>query len=245
MLHGLVLLAVVLVVAPLASQIPHAVLAGILIKVGYDIIDVNYIKRAHRGPRWDLALMALVLGLTVFVDLITAVAAGVIMASLAFVKQLADLQLAEAKSEGTKARVTPEEEAMLKSANGQVLLFDFGGPLSFGAATDLGLHIRERAGKDSLALILDFHRVPFLDVSAARAVETVICDARQMGRRVFTTGMSDEVRRVLHVMEADHCLPKDAHYPDRVDAIRAAVDHVRKGSGADDGDAPEPAPVLG
>ena len=96
MLHSLLLLAVVVVLAPLASKIPHAVLAGILVKVGYDIIDVSYLKHAHRGPRFDLALMVMVLSLTVFVDLITAVVAGVVVAALAFVKQVADAQLAAA-----------------------------------------------------------------------------------------------------------------------------------------------------
>ena len=244
MLHGLLLFAVVVSLAPLAAQIPHAVLAGILIKVGYDIIDVNYIKRAHRGPRWDLALMALVLGLTVFVDLITAVAAGVVMAALAFVKQLADQQL-KAASEGGPMQTTDEEKALLDSADGRVLLFDFGGPLSFGAATDLGLHIRERTKKGIKAIVLDFHRVPFLDVSAARAVETVICDARQMDRTVYTTGLSEEVKEVLRVMEADHCLPKDAYFPVRVDAIRAAVAEANGSANDDGGDkVVDPAPVA-
>ena len=239
MLHAVVLFAVVIVGAPLASKIPHAVLAGILIKVGWDIIDVSYIKRAHRGPRWDLVLMASVLGLTVFVDLITAVLAGVVMAALAFVKQLADQQLKEARDGREDAVVTDEEEALLQSADGRVMLFDFGGPLSFGAATDLGLHVRERVKSTSSAIVLDFHRVPFLDVSAARAVETIICDARQADRKVFTTGMSPDVRQVLRVMEADHCLPEDAEYQKRVDAIRAAVEEVRKngkGPAVNDGD---------
>ena len=93
MFHSALLLGVVLVLAPFAAKIPHAVLAGILVKVGYDIIDIAYLKRAHQGPRFDLMLMALVLGLTVFVDLITAVMAGVVIAALAFVKQIADEQL--------------------------------------------------------------------------------------------------------------------------------------------------------
>ena len=58
-------LAVVVALAPPAAMIPHAVLAGILVKVGYDIIDFSYLKRAHQGPRWDLLLMVMVLGLTV------------------------------------------------------------------------------------------------------------------------------------------------------------------------------------
>ena len=109
MLHSVLLLAIVISLAPLAELIPHAALASILIKVGYDIIDVAYLKRAHRGPRLDLALMALVLLLTVFVDLITAVAAGVVVASLAFVKQLADEQLKKFSDEDVELSVvTPE-----------------------------------------------------------------------------------------------------------------------------------------
>ncbi len=223
MLHALVLLAVVISLAPLASQIPHAVLAGILIKVGWDIIDVNYLKRAHMGPRWDLALMVLVLGLTVFVDLITAVAAGVVLAALAFVKQLADEQLASFRN--GEISTSPEEQQLLDDADGHVLMFDFGGPLSFGAATDLGLQVRERAEEKGDAIILDFSRVPFLDVSAARAVETIICDARVAGRMVYITGMTEDVRSILTGLDADHCLPADTHFDNRIDALRAAVDN--------------------
>ena len=223
MLHALVLLAVVVSLAPLASQIPHAVLAGILVKVGWDIIDVSYLRRAHRGPRWDLALMALVLGLTVFVDLITAVAAGVVLAALAFVKQLANEQLA-AFRKGSPQNTSPEELELLHQADGHVILFDFGGPLSFGAATDLGLQVRERVKEKGDAIILDFSRVPFFDVSAARAVETIICDAKQSGRTVYVTGMNEEVAGVLAGLEADHCLPTDTRYEHRIDALRVAVD---------------------
>jgi len=221
-LHALVLLAVVVSLAPLASQIPHAVLAGILVKVGWDIIDVNYLKRAHRGPRWDLALMALVLGLTVFVDLITAVAAGVILAALAFVKQLADEQL-RAFRDGVPRASSDEERELLGRSEGHVTLFEFGGPLSFGAAADLGLQVRERVRDQGDSIVLDFSRVPFLDVSAARAVETIICDAKHSGRIVYVTGMSKEVKDVLSGLNADHCLPANTRYEQRIDALRAAV----------------------
>jgi len=241
MLHALLLLAVVISLAPLASQIPHAVLAGILIKVGYDIIDVGYLKRAHKGPRWDLALMALVLTLTVFVDLITAVAAGVVLAALAFVKQLADEQLKQfAGKTGTEKRTTtPQERDLLALAKGEVTLFDFGGPLSFGAAADVGHQVRERVKDTASAIILDFSRVPFVDVSAARAVETIICDAREAGKTVYETGMNDAVRDTLVGLNATHCLPVNTSYENRLDALRAAVDQVlEKRGGAGD---PEPA----
>ncbi len=244
-LHALVLLAVVISLAPLASQIPHAVLAGILIKVGWDIIDVSYLKNAHKGPRWDLALMALVLGLTVFVDLITAVAAGVVLAALAFVKQLAEEQL-KAFRAGEATSTTPEERELLDRADGHVLMFDFGGPLSFGAAADLGVQVRERTKEKGDSIILDFHRVPFFDVSAARAVETIICDARHAGRMVYVTGMNEEVNRVLSGLNADHCLPANRRYDNRLDALKAAVyqweqAQADKAEGADDDAVPAPA----
>ncbi len=233
MLHGVLLFATVVVLAPLAEQIPHAVLAGILVKVGYDIIDFSYLKRAHQGPRWDLALMVLVLGLTVFVDLITAVAAGVVLASLAFVKQMADAQLKAFGGELPKIPVdtSPEEAALMERAKGQITLFDFGGPLSFGAAADVGHHVRERVKNSSEAIVLDFSRVPFVDVSAARAVETIGCDARHANKRVFISGMNPDVKKVLTGLDADHCLPNDTYFESRLDAIEAAVKHIEKEAG--------------
>src|SRR5690606_3357939 len=197
MLHALLLLAIVLGLGPLAAQIPHAALAGILVKVGWDIIDWSYLKNAHRGPRWDLLLMALVLGLTVFVDLITAVAVGVVLGSIAYVRQVAQVQI-KAIIDLPLALDSDEEADLLERAGGRVQVFDFGGPLSFAAAADVGHHVRERSRKhDTEVLILDFSRVPFMDVSAARAVETIACDARHMGRTVYCTGLRDEVRQVL------------------------------------------------
>ncbi|MEM9057299.1 MAG: SulP family inorganic anion transporter [Pseudomonadota bacterium] len=230
MLHALLLVAVVISLAPLASQIPHAVLAGILVKVGWDIIDVNYLRRAHKGPRWDLALMVLVLGLTVFVDLITAVAAGVVLAALAFVKRLADEQLA-AFREGHGVEISDEERELMERADGRVLMFDFGGPLSFGAAADLGLQVRERAGEKGCAIILDFSRVPFMDVSAARAVETIIGDAKHAGRDVYLTGLKDEVKSVIQGLDADADLSADMHFDKRIDALRTAMQAFEKPGG--------------
>ncbi len=238
MIHSLLLLAVVLVLAPLAERIPHAVLAGILVKVGYDIIDVAYLKRAHKGPRWDLALMALVLGLTVFVDLITAVAAGVVLAALAFVKKMADDQL-NAFGKPAATITTEEERALLEQAKGHVTLFDFGGPLSFGAAADLGHHVRERTKEKTDSLVLDFSRVPFLDVSAARAVETIATDAHDAGKLVYFAGMSDKVRGTLSALGDNGALPADEVFETRMDALKVAVERSRpnpKGASAASGD---------
>ena len=105
-------------------------------------------------------------------------------------------------------------------------IFDFGGPLSFGAAADVGHQVRERVKDKAAALILDFSRVPFVDVSAARAVETIICDAKRAGKIVYETGMNEEVRDTLAGLNATQCLPVDTRYPTRLDALRAAVEQI-------------------
>lgn len=227
-IHSLLLLAVVISLAPLASAIPHAVLAGILIKVGYDIIDWSYLKHAHRGPRWDFALMALVLGLTVFVDLITAVAAGVVMAALFFVKQIADVQLAQF---GTiKERVTdPEELELLEQLGPRVIMFDFGGPLSFGAAADMGHQVRERSLRQTEYLVLDFSRLPEIDLSAATAIEDIFNDSRRSGKRVYMTGMNGKVRGTLSKLNKDGNLPDDKHFATRLEALRDIRKEIENG----------------
>ncbi len=185
MLHSLLLLAVVLVLAPLASKIPHAVLAGILVKVGYDIIDWSYLRRAHRGPRFDLLLMVMVLSLTVFVDLITAVVAGVVVAAVAFVKQVADEQL------------------------------------------DLGHQVRERLSpKHHTSLVLDFGRVPFMDVSAARAVETIALDAVHAGKHLYLCGINEAVAASLEGLGVNEHLSDEHRYATRLEALQAARDWI-------------------
>ncbi len=198
-------------------------LAGILVKVGYDIIDWAYLKRAHKGPRWDLVLMALVLVLTVFVDLITAVAAGVVLAALAYVKQIADIQVA-ALNAGAEIADDPEERRILDAANGKIALFDFaGGPLSFGAAADLGHHVREKAKDGMSSIILDFTRVPALDLSAAMAVDTIASDAKGAGRKVYITGLNEKVAATLAALDADKHIGADYRFRTRLEALRHAA----------------------
>lgn len=220
MVHALVLVAVVLGLSPLASAIPHAVLAGILVKVGLDIVDWAYIKRAHNGPRWDFALMVLVLGLTVFVDLITAVGVGVVLAALAYVRQIAQIQIEELKKIPDTLN-DPDENALLAKADGKVSIFSFGGPLSFGAAADVGHHVRERVKPGSRVLILDFTRVPTIDVSAAMAVETVTSDAKNSGRQLMMCGANEAVQTVLDSVSVSWGEIKT--YPTLLESLESAV----------------------
>jgi len=230
--HALLLLAIVLGLGPFAEQIPHAALAGILVKVGIDIIDWRYLRNAHRGPRWDLLLMFLVLGLTVFVDLITAVGVGVILASIAYVRQVGHAQI-EALSSTPALLDSPEESALMERAKGRVMVFDFNGPLSFGAAADLGHHVRARTLRGAEILVVDFSRVPFIDVSAALAVETIACDAKAAGKQVYLSGTNPQIRGVLAALGADGCLTPDAYRETRLDALRVALAELDRRALAD------------
>ena len=236
-LHAAFLLAVVVVLAPLASQIPHAVLAGILVKVGYDIVDFSYLKRAHKGPRFDLILMMMVLSLTVFVDLITAVAAGVVVAAIAYVKQVSDAQLALAAGETDSQSQGPSdrEVALLNECGDHLTYFDFGGPLSFGAAADLGHHVRERLSpQHHVALALDFGRVPFMDVSALRAIETIAQDAAHAGKHLFVCGINDAVAQSLDGMGVSDYLPAETRFDTRFEALSAAKEWIFENIPTDD-----------
>ena len=246
MLHSLLLLAVVVVLAPLASKIPHAVLAGILVKVGYDIIDVSYLKRAHRGPRFDLALMVMVLSLTVFVDLITAVVAGVVVAALAFVKQVADAQLAAAAGENSEAvdGLSELESTLLNECGNRLTYFDLGGPLSFGAAADLGHHVRERISPTHhTSLVLDFSKVPFMDVSAARAVETIALDAAHAGKHLYVCGINEQVTASLEGLGVSELIPVTSRFETRADALSAARDWIFENADSANGSGNSSAPA--
>ena len=169
--------------------------------------------------------MLTVLLLTVFVDLITAVGVGVVFAALAYVKQIATIQLEELKKIPDTLN-DPKENALLESLRDDVSIFSFGGPLSFGAAADVGHHVREKVKPGSKVMILDFSRVPVMDVSAAMAVETVASDAIAAGRQLLICGANDEVNKVLEGINAHH--PGIPNIGNLHDALIYAQNHVSK-----------------
>ncbi|MEE4213413.1 MAG: SulP family inorganic anion transporter, partial [Parvularcula sp.] len=239
MTHGLVLLAVVLALTPLAAAIPHAVLAGILVKVGWDIIDIAYIRRAHRGPRWDLALMALVLLVTVFVDLITAVGIGVFLAALGFAQSIAKEQL-DAIGEERLTALSDEERKLYEEAKGRIRIFEFSGPLSFGAAADIAHRVRQNVhGRE--VLILDFTQMPDLDVSAAYALQAIIEDAYREERGIVLANVSEKAAAKLEGLGVARLIRQGGVGLSRMEALRLASSMLRTDTPSADGSAPNPA----
>lgn len=221
MIHALFLLAIVLGLGPLASYIPMTVLAGILVKVGVDIIDWGYLKVCFRGPRWDFALMVLVLGLTIFVDLISAVAVGVVLASLAYVEKAAKEQVAHLKSHDSLLPMSDEETALRKTLGNSLNLLEFRGPLSFGALADLSHHARSLFTNDELkTVLLDLSQINELDLSAMRALETISVDAHSYGRQVHLCGVNEKIREALKSLKADTHLKDINFHESRLKALK-------------------------
>ncbi|WP_210394899.1 SulP family inorganic anion transporter [Motiliproteus sediminis] len=219
--HALVLLLIVLGAGTLAESIPHCVLAGILIKVGLDIIDWGFLRRVHRAPPFVALLMFLVLGLTVFVDLITAVGVGVFLANMYTVKRLSDVQVdaVEALADDDQTLSEAERE-QLAAAGGRVVLYHFNGPVSFGAAKGIQKKLASARSHDKL--LLDFSAVPYVDVSTALALEELIIDSRRSGADVYLVGLQATVEGVLRRMRVLRRLPEHHILADRPTAIAHA-----------------------
>lgn len=236
-LHALVLLAVVLGVGGLAERIPHAVLAGILLKVGVDIIDWGYIKRMHRAPKAGVFFMVVVMLLTVFVDLITAVGVGIVLASLLFVKRMSDLQIASMKTITGHSDETPlsdEESALIEAGHGRIIMFHLSGPISFGAAK--GLARRLGAADEYGVLVLDLTDVPMIDSSASLAVEDAVRQAHDRHKPVYLVGVGPAIENVLRQLGVIDMIGEDHRYETRFEALRHAVADIA----VEDGDpAPE------
>jgi SulP family sulfate permease len=222
--HALALLVIVLGLGPLVAWVPHAALAGILIKVGIDVIDWRFIRRLHRAPRVDLVLMLVVLVLTVFVDVITAVAVGIVLASLAFVKEMAELQVDSIKTVSDPDHATmfdTETAALMRAHRDRIMFLHLSGLISFGAANEL---LRKFAATGSYeVLIIDLLDVPKVDGSAALALEEVIQQATDANKAVFIVGLTYPVARLMGRMGCLDRVRETERFEARPEAARAAV----------------------
>ncbi len=231
-LHAVVLLAIVLGAGAIARYIPHALLAGILVKVGTDIIDWDYLKRLKNAPKAGVAMMLTVLCITVFVDLITAVAIGMIMASFLFMQRMVDLQLDSVTAiTGSKEEspLSVAESAILDDAGGRILLYHISGPMSFGAAKGMA---RQLASFDEYdVLVLDLSDVPQIDFTSTRALDDMLHDAWDSGREAYLVGCRVQVCDMLKRQGIIDKVHEDRLKPDRINALNDALRLIKERQG--------------
>ena len=195
MTHSVVLLLLLLGAGPLAEGIPTALLAAILIKVGFDIIDWGFLRRAHRLSFKTALVMWGVLLMTVFWDLIGAVLVGMFVANLLTIESLTDHQLGTMNVDA--APLNEEEQTLLERCGDQLMLFRMQGPLSFGAAK--GISERMMLVRQYTILLLDITDVPHLGVTASLAIERMVQEAAQHDRQVLVAGAAGKVKRRLEL----------------------------------------------
>ena len=222
--RAMVLMLVVLLAAPLASKIPLAVLAGIAVKVGIDIIDWEFLTRAHHLSLKAAVITYGVIVLTVLVDLIAAVGIGVFVANVLTIDRMSTLQSRKVKTISTAdddVELSKEEQQLLDRASGMVLLFQLAGPMIFGVAKAIARE--HNAIGNCQAVVFDLSEVSHLGVTAAIALENAVKEAMEVGRDVFMVGVSGSTKNRLHKLKLLERLPAQNITSDRLSALRLAV----------------------
>lgn len=222
--RAMVLMLVVLLAAPLASRIPLAVLAGIAVKVGIDIIDWDFLQRAHHLSVKAAVITYGVIALTVLVDLIAAVGIGVFVANVLTIDRMSTLQSKKVKTISTTdddVELSDEEQQLLDRASGMVLLFQLAGPMIFGVAKAISRE--HNAIGNCQAVVFDLSEVSHLGVTAAIALENAVKEAMEVGRDVFMVGVSGSTENRLRKLKLLERLPEGHLTSDRLSALRLAV----------------------
>lgn len=222
--RAVILMVVILAFSGVAAQIPQAVLAGIALKVGVDIVDWGFLKRAHSISISGALIMYLVIALTVLVDLIAAVGIGVFIANILTIDKMSALQSKSVKSISTgdgDLAISDDERQLLDQGRGQVLLFQLNGAMIFGVAKAIGRE--HNAIGDCKAVVFDLTEVSHLGVTAALAVENAVEEAIEKGRQVFVVGASGKTQRRLEKLGLYQKLPVERTSLTRRDALQQAV----------------------
>ncbi|MCK5846746.1 MAG: SulP family inorganic anion transporter [Bacteroidales bacterium] len=209
---GVLLTAILLGLGTLVGHVPNAVLAGILITVGIGIIDYKGISHIRNIPKSDAVIMIIVLLLTVFVDLLIAVAAGMVLSSLLFMKKASDLVEQGSKAESLedfKPEKPWDDEAKISTiTNSQIYIKHINGPLFFGAAS--GFQDIMKTIPDAKVVIIRMDKVPYVDQSGLYAMEDTLLELKQKGTNILLTGLYGQAENMFrHINIVPALVPEE------------------------------------
>jgi SulP family sulfate permease len=202
MLHSVFLLLFMLIAAPLASYIPLAALAAVLVVVAWNMAEKREFATLLRSSRGDATVLLATFLLTIFRDLTEGILVGFALGAVLFINRMAEMTGVEAgaplvaddRADAGNGDRLPYDARL--AADPDVLVYRITGAFFFGAASAIGTVLDSIADKRQ-AFVVDLAAVPFLDSSAANAMSRVAARARRQGIRLYITGASPAVRRVL------------------------------------------------
>lgn len=197
MMAGVLLFIILLALGPVASQIPAAVLAGILITVGIGVMDYKGLKAIPYIPRPEVIIMIIVLVLSSVWNLVYAVGIGLVIASLMFMKKIGDLtaKRSEVKSLGEE-EAWKDELDFPESLKEEVFIKHIKGPLFFGSTSDFQQLIRQIPITAS-TIIIRMSRMQYIDQSGLYAMEDVLVDLVKEGKKILLVGTLEQPRYML------------------------------------------------
>jgi SulP family sulfate permease len=202
MVHAATLLAVMLMAAPLASAIPLSALAAVLVMVAWNMSEIDHFLSLLRAPRSDVGVLLTTFGLTVFTDLTVAVGVGLVLASLLFMKQMADVSNIRAitaefdNGDDDLAELKDPNAIWTRDVPPGVEVYEINGPLFFGVA-DRVKDILHRLKRPAAVFILRLRRVPAIDASGLHALEELHGKCRREGAILLLSGVHAQPLNVL------------------------------------------------
>jgi len=187
--HSAFVLAAVALLAPLLSYLPMASMAALLLIVAWNMSDArHFLHMLKVAPRSDLSVLLICFGLTVAFDMVVSVSVGIVLASLLFMRRMAEI---------SGARVVPADAGKLREPLPEgVVLYEIAGPLFFGAADKAMANVSNMAANVKV-MVLDMAAVPVMDVTGLVALESGLKKLRSRGVRVIIGGLQPQPRRVL------------------------------------------------
>jgi len=197
MMAAVLLLLVLLVLGPVASQIPAAVLAGILITVGIGVMDYKGLKAIPKMPRTEVIIMLIVMVLSSVWDLVYAVGIGLIIASLMFMKKMGDLTAKRSDIKSlSKEKAWSDEIDFPKDLQESVFIKHIKGPLFFGSTSDFQALIKQ-IPDTATTIIIRMGRMQYIDQSGLYAMEDILVDLVRDGKKVLFVNIIEQPRYML------------------------------------------------
>lgn len=220
-LRAAFLLVLIFGAAPLIQYIPLALLAAIAFKVGIDILDWSFIKRAHRISQGALFIMYGVLLVTIFVDLVIAVGLGIFVANMLTIEKLSHLQSFNLRMVSDSVDTAPlddTEKRIFDKIREQVYLFYLSGPMIFGVAR--AIHRERKNIAPCQHLILDLKDVTHLDTTILLAIENMVDEALEYGKSVYLVPGEHFIEKRLRKLKLHQKIGEKNIFHDRLSALR-------------------------